>query len=290
MPSLLDIRRRIRSVKNTQQLTKAMKMVSAAKLRRAQERVLSARPYANQLRSVLGSLAGKLENITHPLLEVRPEERILAIVVTADRGLCGAFNANIIKAAQSFLLENPAKDKRMFAVGRKGRDFFKRRSVNIVSEYVNFFSKLDVAHARDISREVVEMYSKAEVDAVYLVYNEFKSVIQQRIVVEKLLPLGSDDVQAAQASQGMTARVDYIFEQPPQEILNRLLPRYVEIQIYRSLLESAAAEHGGRMAAMDAASRNAGEMIDLLTLNMNRVRQAAITREIIEVVSGAGAQ
>lgn len=287
MPSLLDIRRRIRSVKNTQQLTKAMKMVSAAKLRRAQERVISARPYANQLRSVLGSLAGKIENISHPLLEVRPEERVLAIVVTADRGLCGAFNANIIKAAQAFFLESAAKDKRMFAVGRKGRDFFKRRTVNIISEYVNFFSKLDVAHARDISQQVVEMYSKAEVDAVYLIYNEFKSAIQQRIVVEKLLPLGSDEVQASQAP---AASVDYIFEQPSQEILNRLLPRYVETQIYRSLLESAAAEHGGRMAAMDAASRNAGEMIDLLTLNMNRVRQAAITREIIEVVSGAGAQ
>ncbi len=287
MPSLLDIRRRIRSVKNTQQLTKAMKMVSAAKLRRAQERVISARPYANQLRSVLGSLAGKLENIQHPLLEVRPEERLLAVVVTADRGLCGAFNANIIKAAQTFLVESPAKDKRMFAVGRKGRDFFRRRTVNIVSEYVNFFTKLDVAHARDISQQVVEMYSKAEVDAVYLIYNEFKSVIQQRIVVEKLLPLGSDDVQAPQGTSG---QVDYIFEQPPQEILNRLLPRYVEIQVYRALLESAAAEHGGRMAAMDAASRNAGEMIDSLTLNMNRVRQAAITREIIEVVSGAGAQ
>jgi F-type H+-transporting ATPase subunit gamma len=284
MPSLLDIRRRIRSVKNTQQLTKAMKMVSAAKLRRAQERVLSARPYANQLKSVLGSLAGKLENISHPLLETRPEERILAVVVTADRGLCGGFNSNIIKAGQTFLLEHPSKDKRLFAVGRKGRDFFKRRTVNIVAEYVNFFTKLDVAHARDISQQIVEMYTKAEVDAVYLIYNEFKSVIQQRIVVEKLLPLGTDDVTATQGT------VDYIFEQPPQEILNRLLPRYVEIQVFRALLESAAAEHGGRMAAMEAASRNAGEMIDLLTLNMNRVRQAAITREIIEVVSGAGAQ
>jgi F-type H+-transporting ATPase subunit gamma len=286
MPSLLDIRRRIRSVKNTQQLTKAMKMVSAAKLRRAQERVLSARPYANQLKSVLGSLAGKLENIKHPLLEVRPEERILAVVVTADRGLCGGFNSNIIKAGQTFLLEHMAKEKKMFAIGRKGRDFFKRRTVEIVAEYVNFFSKLDVAHARDISKEIIEMYTESKVDAVYLIYNEFKSVIQQRIVVEKLLPLGAAEVDAT-PQQGA---VDYIFEQPPQEILNRLLPRYVEIQVFRALLESAAAEHGGRMAAMDAASRNAGEMIDLLTLNMNRVRQAAITREIIEVVSGAGAQ
>jgi F-type H+-transporting ATPase subunit gamma len=290
MPSLLDIRRRIRSVKNTQQLTKAMKMVSAAKLRRAQERVLSARPYANQLKSVLGSLAGKLENIEHPLLEVRPEEKILAIIVTADRGLCGGFNSNIIKAGQTFLLENTAKDRRVFTVGRKGRDFFKRRNVNIVSEYVNFFGKLDVAHARDISKEIVDMYTNKDVDAVYLIYNEFKSVIQQRIVVEKLLPLGGAEATAAPTPTHAEPIIDYIFEQPPQEMLNRLLPRYVEIQVFRALLESAAAEHGGRMAAMDAASRNAGEMIDLLTLNMNRVRQAAITREIIEVVSGAGAQ
>jgi F-type H+-transporting ATPase subunit gamma len=284
MPSLLDIRRRIRSVKNTQQLTKAMKMVSAAKLRRAQERVMSARPYANQLRSVLASLTAKIENISHPLLEVRPEERILAVVVTADRGLCGGFNSNIIKAAQTFLVENVANDKRMFSVGRKGRDYFKRRTVNIVSEHVNFFSKLGVADAREISQQIIEMYTKAEVDAVYLIYNEFKSVIQQRIVVERLLPLAGAEVAATSST------VDYIFEQPPQEMLNRLLPRYVEIQVYRALLESAAAEHGGRMAAMDAASRNAGEMIDSLTLNMNRIRQAAITREIIEVVSGAGAQ
>jgi F-type H+-transporting ATPase subunit gamma len=286
MPSLLDIRRRIRSVKNTQQLTKAMKMVSAAKLRRAQDRVMSARPYANQLRSVLGSLAAKLENIEHPLLEVRPEERILAIVVTADRGLCGGFNSNIIKAAQNFLTDNAGKDLRMFCVGRKGRDFFKRRSVNITAESVNIFSKLDVSHAKDIAQQVIELYSKAEVDAVYLIYNEFKSVIQQRIVVERLVPLAGVEIKEA----GAQGSVDYIFEQPPQEILNRLLPRYVEIQVYRALLESAAAEHGGRMAAMDAASRNAGEMIDSLTLNMNRIRQAAITREIIEVVSGAGAQ
>lgn len=284
MPSLLDIRRRIRSVKNTQQLTKAMKTVSAAKLRRAQERVLSARPYANQLRHVLGDLAGRIENISHPLLEVRLERRILLVVVTADRGLCGGFNSNLAKAAQNFLKEHSGEDVRLFTVGRKGRDFFRRRNADIVGEYTNFFSKLDVAHARDIVQQLVDMYSKAEADAVYIIYNEFKSVIQQRIVVEKLLPLGSADLQDNQA------RVDYIFEQSPQEILNRLLPRYVEVEVFRALLESAAAEHGARMAAMDTASRNAGDMIDSLTLNMNRVRQAAITREIIEVVSGAGAQ
>ena len=284
MPSLLDIRRRIRSVKNTQQLTKAMKTVSAAKLRRAQERVVSSRPYANQLRHILGNLAGRIENIEHALLEVRPEKRILLLIVTADRGLCGGFNSNLTKAAQNFLRQHSGDDVRVFAAGRKGRDFFRRRQANIVSEYTNFFSKLDVSHARDIAGQLIEMYSKAEIDAVYITYNEFKSVIQQRIVVERLLPLGSAELK--EKSSG----VDYIFEQPPQEILNRLLPRYVEIEVYRALLESAAAEHGARMAAMETASRNAGDMIESLTLNMNRIRQAAITREIIEVVSGAGVQ
>ena len=284
MPSLLDIRRRIRSVKNTQQLTKAMKTVSAAKLRRAQERVVSARPYANQLRHVLGGLAGRIENVVHPLLDVRPESRILLLVVTADRGLCGGFNSNLTKAAQNFLRAHAGDDVRVFTAGKKGRDFFRRRGANLVGEYTNFFSKLEVAHAKDIAQQLADMYTKAEVDAVYIAYNEFKSAIQQRIVVEKLLPLGGADLKDAGPS------VDYIFEQPPQEILNRLLPRYVEIEVYRALLESVAAEHGARMAAMDTASRNAGDMIESLTLNMNRVRQAAITREIIEVVGGAGAK
>jgi F-type H+-transporting ATPase subunit gamma len=283
MPNLLDIRRRIRSVKNTQQLTKAMKTVSAAKLRRAQERVFSARPYAEQLKRVLGDLTVRIENVFHPLLEVRPEERILLVVVTADRGLCGAFNANILRAATAFLRDHTPQKVTLATVGRKGRDFFRRRGIPIRSEFVNIFSKLDYGHARDISETIVQLYSEAEIDAVYIVYNEFKSVIQQRIVVEKVLPLSRVDLQPA------AAQLDYIFEQPPQEIFNRLLPRYVEVQIYRALLESAAAEHGARMASMDTASRNAGEMIDMLTLNMNRIRQAAITKEIIEVVSGAGA-
>src|SRR5262250_3053658 len=283
MPSLLDIRRRIRSVKNTQQLTKAMKTVSAAKLRRAQDRVFSARPYAEQLKRVLGNLSAPIENVTHPLLEVRPEEQILLLVVTADRGLCGAFNANIVRAAASFIREHAAQRVTLATAGRKGRDFFRRRGIPIRAEFVNIFSKLDYGHARDISETVIQLCSQAEINAVYIVYNEFKSVIQQRIVVEKVLPLSRVDLQPA------AAQLDYIFEQPPQEILNRLLPRYVEVQIYRALLESAAAEHGARMASMDTASRNAGEMIDILTLNMNRIRQAAITKEIIEVVSGAGA-
>ena len=283
MPNLLDIRRRIRSVKNTQQLTKAMKTVSAAKLRRAQERVFSARPYAEQLKRVLANLTARIENVSHPLLEIRPEERMLLIVITADRGLCGAFNTNILRAASAFLREHAGKKVVLATVGRKGRDFFRRRSIPIGFEFVNIFSKLDYGHARDISEAVAKAYSEAEVDAVYMVYNEFKSVIQQRIALEKVLPLTSLDVEPA------AGEIEYIFEQPPQEIFNRLLPRYLEVQIYRSLLESAAAEHGARMASMDAATRNAGEMIDMLTLNMNRIRQAAITKEIIEVVSGAGA-
>ncbi len=283
MPSLLDYRRRIRSVKNTQQLTKAMKTVAAARLRRAQERVFSARPYAEQLRRVLGDLTGRVENISHPLLEVRPEERILFIVVTADRGLCGAFNSNILRSAVVFMREHSDQKVTLVAAGRKGRDFFRRRSLAIRAEFVNIFSRLDYGNAKDISENVIEAYSSAEVDGVYIVYNEFKSVIQQRVVVEKLLPLSRVELRETEPPS------DYIFEQPPQEIFNRLLPRYVEVQIYRALLESAASEHGARMASMDTASRNAGEMIDLLTLNMNRIRQAAITREIIEVVSGAGA-
>jgi len=260
-----------------------MKTVSAAKLRRAQDRVFSARPYATQLKRILGNLTARLENVTHPLLEVRPEQRILLIVVTADRGLCGAFNTNIVRAASAFLREHAAQTVSLVTVGRKGRDFFRRRGISIRSEFINIFSQLDYGHARDISETVVQAYSEAEIDSAYIVYNEFKSVIQQRVVVEKLLPLSSADLQESMSQP------DYIFEQPPQEIFNRLLPRYVEVQIYRALLESAASEHGARMASMDTASRNAGDMIDMLTLNMNRVRQAAITREIIEVVSGAGA-
>jgi F-type H+-transporting ATPase subunit gamma len=283
MPSLLDIRRRIRSVKNTQLLTKAMKTVSAAKLRRAQERVVSARPYAAQLRIILGNLASKVENIQHPLLEVRPEQRLLLLVVTGDRGLCGAFNTNIVRYSQNFIADRSDRTQKLILIGRKGRDFYKRRGVSIHSEYVNIFSRLDLSNAKEIASNVIDLYTNAEVDAVYLVYNEFKSVIQQRLALEKLLPF--DRAHLDQADSG----IDYIYEQPPQKIFDRLLPKYVEVQIYRALLESAASEHGARMAAMDTATRNAGEMIDLLTLNMNRIRQAAITREIIEVVSGAGA-
>jgi len=246
---------------------------------------MSARPYADQLRNVLANLAGRVENIAHPLLEIRSEERTLVVVVTADRGLCGAFNTNLIRATQNFLREKGSNSgATLLPVGRKGRDFFRRREVSITSDYVNFFNKLDYGNARDIAKIITQLYTEAKIDAVYIVYNEFKSAIQQRISMEKLLPLGRSDLGNAQDTP-----TEYIFEQPPQQVFDRLLPRYVEIQVYRALLESAASEHGARMAAMDTASRNAGEMIESLTLNMNRVRQAAITREIIEVVSGAGA-
>jgi F-type H+-transporting ATPase subunit gamma len=283
MPSLLDIRRRIRSVKNTQQLTKALKTVSAAKLRRAQERVLSARPYASQLKSVLAHLASRIENVSHPLLETRPEQNILLLVVTADRGLCGAFNTNIIRAGQNFVKDHASRQLRLVSIGKKGRDFFRRRPTPVAAEFINIFSNLNYGHAKEISERVVEGYGNAEFDSVYIVYNEFKSVIQQRLIVEKLLPFERGELQQPESM------IDYIYEQPPQQIFDRLLPRYIETQIFRALLESAASEHGARMAAMDTATRNAGEMIGMLTLNMNRVRQAAITREIIEVVSGAGA-
>lgn len=283
MANLLDIRRRIRSVKNTQQITRAMKTVSAAKLRRAQERVFSARPYADQLKAVLSNVAGRVESLSHPLLEVRPEERVLLVVVTADRGLCGAFNSNVTRAGFNFVRQRSGNDVRVTAVGRKGRDFFRRRETPIIDEYVGIFSTLSFAHAREIGKKVVEAYTSQEVDAVYLAYNEFKSVIQQRLVIEPVLPMNRGEIEESES------RIDYIYEQPPQEIFNRLLPQYVDIQVHRALLESAAAEHGARMAAMDTASRNAGEMIEALTLNMNRIRQAAITREIIEVVSGASA-
>src|SRR5437867_8901965 len=284
MPSLLDIRRRIRSVRNTQQLTKAMKTVSAAKLRRAQERVFSARPYASQLKSVLGDLAARIENVSHPLLETRPELRVLIIVVTADRGLCGAFNSNIIRAAQGFSREMSSKQLKVMLIGRKGRDFFRRRATPVFADFINIFSGLNYGHAQEIGERVTGAYATAEFDSVYIVYNEFKSVIQQRLLIEKMLPFDRGDLQKSESL------IDYIYEQPPQRIFDRLLPRYIETQIFRALLESAASEHGARMAAMDTATRNAGEMIEMLTLNMNRIRQAAITREIIEVVSGAGAQ
>jgi F-type H+-transporting ATPase subunit gamma len=283
MPALIDIRRRIRSVKSTQQITKAMKMVSAAKLRRAQEAMFAARPYARKMLEVLNSLAARADPEAHPLLVERGHERALLVVITADKGLCGAFNANIIRTAARFVEDRGARGVELGLVGRKGRDAFKRRGVAVRSARVGVFQALRYATARELAQELITAFTEGEVDEVFLVYNEFKSVIQQRIVVDRLLPIERRMLEPRQPSQ------DYIYEPEPAGIFRSLLPRHVEVQVWRALLESQAAEHGARMTSMDAATNNASEMIDRLTLYMNKVRQAAITKEIIEVVSGAGA-
>ncbi|MFZ0285230.1 MAG: ATP synthase F1 subunit gamma [Terriglobales bacterium] len=346
MANILDIRRRIRSVTNTRQITKAMKMVSAAKLRRAQDRALAARPYAQMLTNVLKSLVSRAEiydpetgEPKHPLLAQRPENNILLIVVTGDKGLAGAFNTNILKAASRFLQALGGKNVEIEAIGRKGRDFLRRRyptaaprtadvqgpaHIALIGERIGIFGKIDYPLASKIGERVIERYAKTEIDAVYIVYNEFKSVIAQRLVVEKVLPIeqigqisiaqaeamGEEErKRALEAAKGAgvgirpadtreadaaaakfaAAPVDYIYEQPAEELFRSLLPKYVGIQIFRSLLESVAAEHAARMTAMDAATSNATDMIDSLTLVMNRARQAKITKEIIEIVSGAAA-
>jgi F-type H+-transporting ATPase subunit gamma len=283
MPALVDIRRRIRSVKNTQQITKAMKMVSAAKLRRAQEAMFAARPYARKMMEVLNSLAARANPEAHPLLKKHDGQRVLLVVVTADKGLCGGFNANIIRAATRFLEQRRGPDLRLDLIGRKGRDYFKRRQYQVRSEHVGIFQALHYPTAQAIARELIEAYTGGAVDEVDIIYNEFKSVIQQRVVVERLLPIERLTLSPTQPA------LDYIYEPDPARIFSGILPKHVEVQVWRALLESAAAEHGARMAAMDSASNNAGEMIEHLTLYMNKVRQAAITKEIIEVVSGAGA-
>jgi F-type H+-transporting ATPase subunit gamma len=346
MANILDIRRRIRSVTNTRQITRAMKMVSAARLRRAQERALAARPYAQMLTNVLKSLVSRAEiydpetgELLHPLLVRRPEQNVLLIVVTGDKGLAGAFNANILKAAMRFIDSKSGKNIEIEAIGRKGRDFMRRRfktaeprkadshgtpATTIVGERVGVLNKVEYPLASEIAERVMARYTGAAIDSVYLVYNEFKSVIAQRLVVEQLLPIeqiGAPAVTEAKemeleekkraieaargagvglrpadtreaderAAQFATAPVDYIYEQPPQELFRALLPKYVGIQIFHALLESVAAEHAARMTAMESATNNATDMIDSLTLQMNRVRQAKITKEIIEIVSGAAA-
>jgi F-type H+-transporting ATPase subunit gamma len=358
MPNILDIRRRIRSVINTRQITKAMKMVSAAKLRRAQERALAARPYAQMLTNVLKSLVARADiydpetgEAKHPLLAQRPENTILLIIVTGDKGLAGAFNANITKAAMRFLDSKQGKNIDIEAVGRKGRDFFRRRfpaakvqtrsladleesidstpeaseragTIQITGEHVGILGKVEFAQASALAENVIRRYCRQEIDSVYVVFNEFKSVIAQRLIVEQILPIeqiGEQAVRLAQepteeekkrakeaaistgvgmrgtegspeeASQFGSAQVDYIYEQPPEALFRALLPKYVSTQIFRSLMESVAAEHAARMTAMDSATNNATDMIDSLTLVMNRARQAKITKEIIEIVSGAAA-
>jgi len=346
MANILDIRRRIRSVINTRQITRAMKMISAARLRRAQERALAARPYAQMLTNVLKSLVSRADvydsatgEILHPLLVKRDEKNVLLIVVTGDKGLAGAFNANILKAASRFIDSKSGKNIELETIGRKGRDFLRRRfaaaeprkadstaspQTTLVGEQIGVLNKVEYPLAAELADRLIERYAKAEIDSVYIVHNEFKSVIAQRLVVEQLLPIehiGAPEIAQAEgmdlkekqrvleAAKGAgvsirpadtreadahtaafaAAPVDYIYEQPPQQLFRSLLPKYVAIQILHALLESVAAEHAARMTAMEAATSNAGEMIDSLTLAMNRARQAKITREIIEIVSGAAA-
>lgn len=284
MASLIDLRRRIRAVRNMQQITGAMKMISAARLRRAQDRVIAARPYSQMLRRFLENIAAAAdtEEITgNPLLARRPEERIEVLVLTADRGLAGAFSSNVIKAVQKFIAEHRNARVDLRLMGRKGRDFFRRRHEHISGDYAGLFLRVvEYDQAVSIAREVMQRFMDAEIDAVYLIGNEFKSMAAQIMTVTRLLPV---DMPAT------GERVSYIYEQPPSEILEELLPRYVEMSVYRAMLESSAAEHAARMTAMDAASSNAADMIDTLTLYLNRVRQASITKEIIEIVSGAAA-
>jgi F-type H+-transporting ATPase subunit gamma len=284
MPSLIDFRRRIRSVKNTQQITKAMKMVAAARLRKAQERVVAARPYARILEQMLSNVAGATRGsdaaAEQPLLAVRPENRVVLVLVTADRGLAGAFNTNLIKAASEFLRVHSGQQIQMEAVGRKARDFFKRREGLLCGELVGVSEKPSLANAQALAKKLSSRYATGEIDSVYLIYNEFRSVLSQKLTEVRLLPVAVD------ASE---APADYIYEEPPLQLLNALVPSYVETTIYRAMLESAASEFAARMTAMDAATSNASDVIEKLTLHMNRVRQASITREIIEVVSGASA-
>src|SRR5216684_7411766 len=293
MANLLDIRRRIKSVKNTQQITKAMKMVSAAKLKRASDRVVNARPFANKMGDVLGELSGQTsEDFHHPLLDPRGDQRYLLVLITADKGLCGAFNTNLLKAAQNFVKEHPEQSIDLLAIGRKGRDFFRRRRAEIVGEYVGLTGKgrVDFSEALEVANDVIKRFTEdEELDKVFLIFNEFKSVLTQRVVVDRLLPISRNTETEPAPPENSAENKDYIYEQAPAEIFSRLLPRLVETKIFRALLESIASEQGARMTAMDAASKNAGELISSLTLNMNRVRQAAITREIIEIVSGAAA-
>jgi F-type H+-transporting ATPase subunit gamma len=302
MPTQLDLKRRIRSVKNTQQITRAMKFVAAARLRRAQEKAFAARPYARALARVVHSAVVRAPEVGHPLLLHRPENRVLLLVVSGERGLAGAFNANVIRRTVEFMRGRSQQTLEVMALGRKSRDALRKQPWKIVAEYVDITTRAEPARAAEIAQRVTALYEADEVDAVYIIFNEFKSVIAQNLVIEKLLPiepeaaaagaeLPKDEAVGGHSPAGENpeggAPVEYLYEQPPAEIFGRLLPRYVEVQIFRALAESAASEHAARMTAMDSATNNAGELIDKLTLYMNKVRQAAITKEIIEVVSGA---
>jgi F-type H+-transporting ATPase subunit gamma len=298
MPNLQELRRRVGSVRNMQKITKAMKMVAASRLRRAQQRVVAARPYSSAMGRVLGRLAERAGDYKHPLLDARGDNHYVLVLITADRGLCGAFNANLTKAVQQFIREHPGKTIDLVTIGRKGRDFFRRRQAKILREYTNVADRgVSSETAAEIAREVMELYTAegSTIDRAFLVYSEFKTALSQRVLVKQLLPIGTESFGEAQAPESSTRSaqgevlIDYLYEQPPAEIFGSLLPAYVENQVFYALLESTASELGAKMTAMDSASNNAGDVIDALTLTINRVRQASITREIIEVVSGAQA-
>jgi len=280
MSTLRDIKRRILSVKNTEQITKAMKMVAASKLRRAQDAILASRPYAHKMLEVLSSLALRTNPHAHPLLQVREPKKVDLVVVTSDRGLCGAFNTNIIREAEQFMRKHPEWEFSLHLVGRKANDYFKRRNVTISKVSLNILSDVSFSHAAAVGGDMVESYLEEKFDQVFMVYNEFKSAIQQKVVVEQFLPIKPMDISEEDSP------VEYAFEPSEDVLLEELLPRHINIQVYRVFLESVASEHGARMTAMEAASKNAGEMIEKLTLIYNRTRQAAITKELIEVVSG----
>jgi len=285
MPSLIDFRRRIRSVKNTQQITKAMKMVSAAKLRRAQERVIAGRPYAKAMREMLANLTAAASDASDsPWLVKREPKRVDLLFFSSDTGLAGAFNSNLLKASQRFFEERQGIEITLTLVGRKGRDFYRRRGAKILAEHINILNRPTYKDAAGIAKEVIQRYKDGETDAVYIINNDFKSVMSQTLNVLQVLP-----VDVGQGSDLPAGQADYIYEQPPVEMLDRLMPRYVEVAVLRAMLETVASYQAARMTAMDKASSNAKEVIDSLTLHMNRVRQAAITKEIIEVVSGAAA-
>jgi len=287
MATLLDFRRRIRSVKNTQQITRAMKFVAAARLRRAQEAAIAARPYARELARMLRSIMSRIDEPQHPLLAHRPEQRILAIVLAGERGLAGAFNANILRKALDFFRANKDKKLSTIPIGKKGRDALKKAGFHLIAEYVNVLARVDFLTAREIALLVTDLYANEEIDSVYMVFSEFKTVMTPNLVVTKLLPVEAVPADEESAAGSATSEVDYIYEQPEQQLLGKLLPRYIETQLLRAMLESSAAEHAARMTAMESATKNAGDVIEALTLHMNKVRQAAITKEIIEIVSGA---
>lgn len=286
MAKTQHLKRRIRSVKNTMQVTRAMKMVSAARLRRAQDRIIAARPYARRMNEVLQSLAGRANRELHPLLAIRPEQRIDVVVIASDRGLCGSFNGTIMKTAAAFLEQRGGKEAGVFPIGRKSRDFFRKQGMPIRQEWPDALRKLDYPVAQEIANLLMDRFESGATDAVYVVYNEFRSAIVQKPVVERLLPIEGSDLGRSAAP---TSTEEHLFEPSAQRLFESLLPLHVTTQVYRTLMESVAAEHGARMTAMDSATKNAKELIDRLTLRMNRVRQASITTEIIEVVSGAQA-